>query len=222
MNDIVILGGGGVGLFIAHAINEINKRSPVWNIRGFLDDDPKKGNGRIGGFPVLGSSSWIKSKPGIAVVIALSDPAVKYHLIGKLQRFGCTNFPAIVHPNTWIANDVLIGNGSIIYPGTSINVGSKIGKFVMVNMNCALGHDVTVEDYSFLAPNVGVGGNTRILKGSVVGIGSSVKQSIKIGEWSVVGAGSAVIRDVKPGQKVVGVPAKPLQSDKNNEMEKEN
>ena len=193
-----------------------------WNIIGFVDDDQNKRNTNVDGIAVLGTSSWLENNPGVSVVIALSDPHVKYQLLNNLEGFGCTNFPAIVHPNTWIADDVKIGDGSIIYPGTSINIGCNIGRFVMVNMNCALGHDVTVEDYSFLAPNVGVGGNTRISKGCTVGIGSSVKQSINIGEWSVVGAGSAVVRDVKPGQTVVGVPAKPLQSDKKNKKKQEN
>ncbi len=212
MNDIVILGSSGVGRFVLHSIQEINLISKTWNIFGFIDDDLSKNDSYVDGIPVLGTSSWLKDNPGVAVVIALSDPAVKYRLVGRLQEFGCTNFPAIVHPHTWIAKDVTVGDGSIIYPGTSINVGSKIGRFVMINMNCAVGHDVTVEDYSFLAPNVGIGGNTHISKGCVVGIGSSVKQSITIGEWSVLGAGSAVIRNVDPGQTVGGVPAKPIRS----------
>lgn len=221
VQDIVILGGSGVGRFVVQALQEINRISQNWNIVGFLDDDPEKSGGRIDGIPVIGTSDWLKDNGEIAVVIALSNPAIKYSLVERLRSYGHTHFPVIIHPNTWIAESVKIGEGSIIYPGTSINVGAKIGRFVMVNMNCAIGHDVKVGDYSFLAPNVGVGGNSKISDGCAIGLGASIVQRITVGGWSTVGAGAVLIDDVPERQTVVGVPARPIRRGKSDQGESE-
>jgi len=210
MKDIVIFGCGGVGSYVAHAINEINRNSQQWNILGFLDDDKKLKNVKINGYPVIGTSEWLREKPGITIALAIADPRVKKELVDKFYEYGCDQFATIIHPHTWIADSVTIGEGSIIYPGTTINVNSIIGKFAMVNMNCAIGHDVEIKDFAFLAPNVGVGGNSLLSTGCSVGIGASVIQHVTIGAWATIGAGAVVIREVNQEEVVVGNPAKPL------------
>jgi sugar O-acyltransferase (sialic acid O-acetyltransferase NeuD family) len=210
MENIVILGYGGVGRFVLHAINEINLISPRWQVLGFLDDENNSKQTKIEGVPVLGTSDWLIENPNVAVILAIADPVIKSNLLNKLNEYGCNNFPVLIHPGTWIAENVSIGDGSIIYPGTRINVSSYIGRFVTINMNCSIGHDATIEDFSFIAPNVSIGGNTRVRKGASLGIGSSVIQSIAIGAWSTIGAGSVVIKDVLANQRVAGNPAKPI------------
>ncbi len=214
MNNLVIFGGGGVGKFVAHAINEINKKVYTWNILGYIDDDDQIDETNLNGYPLLGNISWLRENPVVTVAVAIAEPTVKVQVIEKIIEYGCEKFATIIHPHTWIAESVKVGKGSIIYPGTTINVNTEIGRFAIVNMNCSIGHDVEINDYTFLAPNVGIGGNTHVSKGCVIGIGASLKQSLMIGEWAVVGAGSVVIRDVEQGQTVAGVPAKPLQSEK--------
>jgi sugar O-acyltransferase (sialic acid O-acetyltransferase NeuD family) len=210
MENIVILGYGGVGRFVLHAINEINLISPRWQVLGFLDDENNSKQTAIEGVPVLGTSDWLIENPNVAVILAIADPVIKSNLLNKLNEYGCNNFPVLIHPGTWIAENVSIGDGSLIYPGTRINVSSYIGRFVTINMNCSIGHDATIEDFSFIAPNVSIGGNTRVRKGASLGIGSSVIQSIAIGAWSTIGAGSVVIKDVLVNQRVAGNPAKPI------------
>jgi sugar O-acyltransferase (sialic acid O-acetyltransferase NeuD family) len=179
-------------------------------VLGFLDDESSNNQTAIEGVPVLGTSDWLIENPNVAVILAIADPVIKSNILNKLNEYGCNNFPVLIHPGTWIAKNVSIGDGSIIYPGTRINVSSYISRFVTINMNCSIGHDATIEDFSFIAPNVSIGGNTRVGKGASLGIGSSVIQSIAIGAWSIVGAGSVVIKDVLAMQRVAGNPAKPI------------
>jgi sugar O-acyltransferase (sialic acid O-acetyltransferase NeuD family) len=210
MNDIVIIGAGGVGRFILHAINEINNISNKWNVIGFVDDNFDKIEKLVNGIPVLGSTAWLEKRCEVSVVIALSDPVVKNNIVNKLNNYGCKHFPVIIHPKSWVAKNVSLGEGCIIYPGVAINVNSEIGRFVMINMNCAIGHDVYIADYSFIAPNVGIGGNTRIAESCNIGLGTSIIQHINIGGKAVVGAGAVVVEDVQAGNTVVGVPARPV------------
>ena len=53
-----------------------------------------------------------------------------------------------------------------------------------------------------------------IKKSVYLGVGSIVLPGVTIGEGAVVGAGAVVTRDVQPHTVVVGVPAKPIQRNK--------
>ena len=55
-----------------------------------------------------------------------------------------------------------------------------------------------------------VGSGVNIEKGSFLGINSSIRENLKIGEWSTVGMGSVVIKNVEKKTIVVGNPAKKL------------
>ena len=40
MTDIIIIGAAGCGREVANWIEDINKAKPIWNVLGFLDDNP--------------------------------------------------------------------------------------------------------------------------------------------------------------------------------------
>jgi sugar O-acyltransferase (sialic acid O-acetyltransferase NeuD family) len=212
MQDLVIFGCGGVGRYVVQAIHDINKIQPTWNIIGFVDEDNGNNGKTISGFPVLGGLEWMRNNIGIPVVVAIFEPLAKKRIVSELNKLGVGTFPEIIHPHTWIADSVKIGEGSILYPGSSVNIDVVIGRFASVNMNCAIGHDVKIEDFASIAPDVGIGGNTILGEGSMIGIGSSIIQSINIGSWSIVGAGSVVVKDVLAGSTVAGVPARELKN----------
>jgi bifunctional UDP-N-acetylglucosamine pyrophosphorylase/glucosamine-1-phosphate N-acetyltransferase len=51
---------------------------------------------------------------------------------------------------------------------------------------------------------------TEIGEGAFIGSNSSLVAPVKIGAGAMTGAGSVVNRDVAPGERVAGVPARPL------------
>ena len=117
-------------------------------------------------------------------------------------------FPNFIAENTWISNSVAVGKGIIIYPGVAINHESEIGDFVIINMNCAIGHNTKIEKCSSLAPGVNFAGFTHVGPYSEIGIGTATTQQIKIGEGSVIGGQSMVICNTEAYATYVGVPAK--------------
>ena len=52
MRDIFIIGAGGVGKEVAFLIEEINKKNPIWNIVGFIDDNNEIKNSYINMIPL--------------------------------------------------------------------------------------------------------------------------------------------------------------------------
>ena len=74
-----------------------------------------------------------------------------------------------------------------------------------------IGHDSRIGDYVTLSANVAMGGGVQIGDGAYVGLGAMVYPKIKIGRASRVGLGSVVIRDIADGDTVSGSAARVLQ-----------
>ena len=204
--DLIIIGAGSVG---GHIASNLNQYSLEYNLLGFLDDDPSKSDTSIVGFPLLGTVDQIcKYSTKINIVVGIAFPFMKLSIVGKLKNLGYHNFPTLISNASWISKNVSIGEGCIIYPGTSINYNTRIENFVIFNMNCAIGHDCKIGNHISFAPGGLLGGNTKIGDLTEMGIGSQCLQGINIGSEANIGAGSVIIKDVPDYATVVGNPGK--------------
>ncbi|MDR8390266.1 acetyltransferase [Aliifodinibius sp. S!AR15-10] len=202
---LYIVGAGSVG---GHVALNIEEYSEEYEVEGFFDDDQEKIGTKQFGFPVLGSTDEVLKLTNASVVIGIAFPKIKRKILKKISKNYSLHFPSLVHSRAWISNEVSIGKGCIIYPGTTINFRSEIENFVVINVNCSLGHHTRVGAYSSFAPGVNTGGHTTIEEAVDIGIGVSTIQDVRIGKDSTIGGQSMVIHDVEPGSTVVGVPAK--------------
>ncbi len=202
---LYIVGAGSVGGHVAFNIQEYSEE---YEIEGFFDDDPEKIGRKQFGFRVLGPVDEALKLKNKAVVIGIAFPKIKRKILKKLSANSSLLYPSLVHQKAWISRGVSIGRGCIIYPGTTINFGSEIKDFVVINVNCSLGHHTNAGTYSSFAPGVNTGGHTMIEEAVDMGIGVSTIQDVRIGADSIVGGQSMVIKDVDPGTTVAGVPAR--------------
>ena len=207
-HKLLIIGAGDVGGFIAWNYDQFGYD---FEKVGILDDDTGKIGQKINGWEVLGTISDIEKylTNDLHVAIGIANPKTKKKIVQKLAVYNL-KYPGFVSQNAWVSNGVKIGRGAIIYPGVSINHGTNVEDFALINMNCALGHDCQIGAYSFLSPGVSLGGFTKLEKGVQMGIGSTTKQSITIGEFARIGGQTMVLKDVNSGLTVVGVPAREL------------
>jgi sugar O-acyltransferase (sialic acid O-acetyltransferase NeuD family) len=202
---LILIGAGNVGGYLAYNISDF----PEYEILGILDDDPSKHGKSMYGYQVLGEIEALFGMDcsGLSVAICLHDPSIKKEVFVRIQGLGLL-FPSFISPYAWISKGCIVGKGSIIYPGVSINHESQIGDFVNINMNCALGHNALVGHFSSFAPGVSLGGNTTLEEGVDMGIGSSTLQGVTIGRFSVIGGKAMIIDNIPENSKVVGVPGK--------------
>ena len=205
--DLIILGAGDVGGFLAQNLELFNEK---YNLLGFLDDDPPKLNKSLYGSTVIGTIASLDKFPkGVAVAIGIASPRIKAIIVKKISHLPLL-FPSFIAKNAWLSNNVKIGKGVIIYPGVSINHGSVINDFVIINMNCALGHDANIGPFCSLAPGVNFGGFTKIGEGVEIGIGVCTIQGITVGDGAIIGGQTMLIKDVSEYTKIVGVPGKKI------------
>lgn len=205
---LLIIGAGSVGKFIAYNINQFTQS---FEIIGFLDDDKAKHETMIAGFPVLGSVEKLQefSGKGIAIVWGIAFPSIKKRLFDQYQNLSFS-FPNFIAKDAWVSEGVIFGNGCIVYPGSAINYETRIDDFVVINMNCSLGHNCSIKSFSSLAPGVNLGGNTSVGSCVEMGIGSSTVQSTIIGNNATIGGQAMVVSNVSESDVVVGIPAKSI------------
>ena len=116
----------------------------------------------------------------------------------------------IINKNSFLDEDVKIGNGSIILSGVSINFNTKIGNFCIINTNSSIDHDNIFGHFSSAGPGVNTGGSVKVGTISHLGIGSSIKDKISIGSNTIIGGGAFVNKNCKGNSTYLGVPAKQI------------
>ena len=110
-----------------------------------------------------------------------------------------------IHPGASIGRRVFIDHG----------MGVVIGETAVIGDDCTLYHGVTLGGTSW---NKGKRHPT-LQQGVVIGAGAKVLGPIIIGAGAKIGSNAVVVRDVKPGATAVGIPARVIESVKDQARE---
>lgn len=207
MQEVVIVGTGGMGREAHQIASDENGVCPTWNVLGFLDDNKSLHGQLIHGLPILGGSEWAQRRSEVAVFLAIGNPSVRQKLSAKLAEWGC-RFPTLVSPTTKIGQDVSIGEGTIVATGAILTTDIRVGRFALINTGSIVSHDCQLDDFSTLSPGAVLTGAVHLHEGCEIGAGATVIPGKSVGAWSVVGAGAVVTTDLPARCTAVGVPAR--------------
>ncbi len=211
MKDLIIIGASGFGREVAWLVERINKIEPTWNILGFVDDNQAIHGTVINSYTVLGGCECLTEYPDAYVVCAVGAAKVREKIINKITSLSSNvQFATLIDPSVEKSDFVCIGEGSIICAHTLITVNVEIGKHVIINLDCTIGHDAVLQDFVTVYPSVNVSGNTNIGQHTELGTGMQIIQGISIGADTIIGAGAVVTKDIPANCTAVGTPAKPI------------
>lgn len=206
MQNLIIVGAGGLGRELLQWVKDINAQSPRWHIGGFLADDPKALEGIACSHGVLGGV-WDWQPGGNEVfTCAIGDPNDKARVVQSLVSRGA-RFVPIIHPSAIIGEHNEVGAGLIMYPQARITANVRIGDYVTL-LSSAIGHDAQVGDYSTISSNCIMTGRVRLGRRVFVGSQVTIIPDVEIGDDAHLGAGSVVISNVGAGMHVMGNPAR--------------
>ena len=213
MKDIIIIGAGGVGRETAMLIEDINNvGEPVWNILGFVDDNPEIQGKIINGYKVIGDTGVLNGYSSPAhMICTISNPVVKKKVISNINNY-FLQYAKLIHPTAVISKDVKLGLDTIIQAMCVITTNVEICDHVQLNPQCGIGHDSVVGEHSSLYWNVNISGNVKIGKGCLLGTKSTVLQGLEIADNCTVGANATVTKDIIYGCTAVGTPAKSIKN----------
>lgn len=146
---------------------------------------------------VIGKNSIVQ--PG--AVIGADGFAYERHETFDLERFPHIGGVRIGN-NVEISSNCSIARGSL--SDTVIGDGTKLDALVHVAHNVEIGKDCA------LTAGAVIGGSTIIGDTCWLGLNSTVKHKLKMGNNVIVGSGASVIHDVPDEDIVAGVPAKSI------------
>ncbi|MCD6076102.1 MAG: sugar O-acyltransferase, sialic acid O-acetyltransferase NeuD family [Ramlibacter sp.] len=204
---LYILGAGGFGREVAWLVEQ------CWGEaleKVFLVDKDEFLCPPIGGVPVRRLAD-VRSQRDARYIVAVGDPAHRRRAVALCEGAGLA--PATLsHPRAEMSRQVVLGAGSIVCAGVIATVDIELGAHVHVNLDCTIGHDVRIGEFSTLSPGVHVSGRVHIGPDVFIGTGVNIingssGEPLVIGAGAVVAAGACVTREVEPGAMVAGVPA---------------
>ena len=211
--DLYIYGAGGLGRETAWLVERIVRKSPVWNLKGFLDDDPALAGRTAGGYPVYGGMEYLESLDSdVRIICAIANAAVRKEKIRRISGIRRVKFATLTDPSVEMPSGTVIGEGSMICAGSLITVNVAAGRHTIISSGCTIGHDARLGDYVTLYPGVHVSGCVQIGPEAEIGTGTQIIQGITIGAGAVTGAGATVIRDLPDYCVAVGTPAEVIKN----------
>ena len=212
--SMIILGAGGHGKVVLSLIQELGI-----DVLYLTDADESKHGNKVLGVEIVGGDEMLSevNPDEVDLAIGLGVGSDGMNLIAQLKRrFMIAQnllkrgfaFPALIHPNSWIASDCSIGGGAQIFAGAVLQPSCSIGEQVIINTKVSVDHDSSIGNAVHLAPGVTCGGKVEIGENSHIGIGATIFPNIKIGNDAVIGAHALVNSNISKGTKAKGIPAK--------------
>jgi sugar O-acyltransferase (sialic acid O-acetyltransferase NeuD family) len=198
----------------ANVVLELLAGDSELEVVGLIDDWPENSERRIGALEVIGGSQDLARLAGEGVegvLLGFGAAQGRQQIVAAVSAAGLT-LPTLVHPSAQIAASAMLADGVQVLPQVSIGPNARIGHGGLINTGAIVEHDVSVGDYAVVDPGAVLAGRVRIGESVEVGSGAVVIPDVEVGTGATVGAGAVVTRTVAPGQTVVGVPARPLDS----------
>ena len=194
---LTILGASGHGKVVA----DIAKLSGYDDIE-FLDDD--KTVKSCGIYPVVGRCSDALSIYN-DVFVAIGNADHRKKLIELLNN---KKIPYLIHPKAVVAEEVILGKGTVVMAGAVINPGVRIGIGSIINTCSSVDHDCVIGDYVHVSVGAHISGTVVVGENTWIGAGVTVSHNVDICSDVTIGAGAVVVRNIdKPGT-YIGVPAR--------------
>lgn len=198
---LAIVGASGHGKVVADLAEQLG-----FSVSFYDDAFPNKTS--IAHWPIYGTFTDLLAldKQDYVVAVAIGNNAIRQQKIKQLQQAGFT-LPVLQHPSACVSQYATCAAGTVVFANAVINAFAVIGQGCIINSAAVIEHDCVVNDFCHISPNTTLAGGVSVGSNSWLGMGSQVKQLIKIGDNALIGAGSVVVKDIPANVTAFGSPA---------------
>ncbi len=197
---LMIIGASGHGKVVADTARCIGYQNIC-----FLDDNPDVTE--CLGYPVVGRTKDAMQFPESQFVVAIGNPKVREKVQKQILEWGL-DVATLIHPQAVIAQQVEIGQGTVVMAGAVINANTVLGEGCIVNTCASVDHANRLADYVRVSVGSHLAGTVTVGKATWIGIGAIISNNLTIGEDCMIGAGAVVVTDLQAEGTYVGIPAR--------------
>ena len=196
----------------AKIVAELAAAQGSFELVGLIDDFPENAGRTVLGLTVLGTRGdlgRLRASGVEALLIGFGESVGRAGIVEAASAAGL-ELPNLLHETSVRSASAVIGRGVQVFPLAYVGPNAVLGDAVLVNTAALVEHDATLEAGAVVLPNAALSGRVRIGRDATIGAGATVLPDVTVGAEAVVGAGAVVVKDVVAGERVAGVPARPL------------
>lgn len=193
---LLIVGTGGHARECVEAAQAAGR-----SVTGLLDQDSAMWGKTLLGVPVLSGDPTEHMARDAEWLIAVGNNDARARLAADLE--GCA-FATLIHPFSWVSPSAVTGDGCMIFAGTVLQTGVRLGRHVIINTGATVSHDCQVGDCSHIAVGAHLAGNVGIGAHVLFGAGAVARPGASVGDGATIGAGAVVVHDIAAGITAVG------------------
>lgn len=167
-----------------------------FEIEGIIDDNYE---GSFAGIKILCKESeaysLYKRYKDCELVCTPDNPKVKEKIFSYYHNIGY-KFATVISPRAIVSMSAFISEGAIIQSGVNISSNAHIGKLVKLNFNCNVMHDVSIEDFTVLAPDVTLLGRSKVGKCSYLAARTIIEHDAEVPAFTRTELATLVKKDL--------------------------
>lgn len=145
--------------------------------------------------PVLGDIDSYNIQDSDTFILAFADIEFRKFMIGKIKSRGGVLLNHI-HESAIVSNDLIAGEGNIIYPQCIVSTNVKIGSFNLLTCQSILSHDCEIKDNNVLATTL-LCGHVKAGSNNSFGIKSTAIPHVTIGNGNTIQAGMMIDKNIE-------------------------
>ena len=202
MSSLLIVGAGGHGRVVADAAVAAGR----WQQVSACDRDPTRCSGELLAGVVLQPAA-VAMTAATAVHVAIGDASARAREVAALPP---GVLATVIHPQASVSPHARVAPGCFVAAQAVVAPGASLGVAVIVNHGSVVDHDVSVGEFSHIAPLAVLGGGVQLGRRVLIGSGAGVLPGLRVGDDVVIGAGAMVVDDLPEAGVYAGVPARRL------------
>lgn len=201
--------GAGLG---ASQVMDVLRFLPEFRLVALIDEDDSLWNTELQGYPVYGVERLSDAvHKGEIQAVAVSLHSEHRRKVARRLKEACPglSFPALVHPNAYIGQGVVVEDGVLVEAGAVVGNSTVLREGVIVDVGVVISHHCDVGAFTHLAPRCTLSGAVNIKEHAVIMAGAVIANTATIGRNVMVTPGSVVASDNIPDDVIVqGNPAR--------------
>lgn len=198
----------GIGS-LANKLYEYNKRDGLFDIVCFIDDKHDLESSYLG-LPAMHYNDFklIYNQQECMVFVAIGYVKCNYYRELVSERVMKDGYDLVnyISPHSRCWEGTIVGKNIFVADNVFVGHGCKLHNGVILYESCTFSHDSEIEQYCFISLSVASGGFTKVGRNSFIGLHSTIKDDVAIGEYNIVGCGTNIIRSTKDHCMTVGNP----------------